>query len=123
MTIKVGTRVRVHYEATVRVVGDDGTYYAPPEGWQPGEGAGWLHPDRFEVIEEPLRVGDVITADSPEPPDGTTIMDQNGECARRCGELWHTTWGAPRTWEELVRVQIGSRHATWTVQHVGEGAQ
>jgi hypothetical protein len=123
MTIKVGTRVRVSYEATVRQIVGGGTYYVPPEEKLPGEAsAWWLHPSRFEVIAQPLQVGDVITADSPEPPDGTTIMDQSGECARRDGDLWRVTWGARRTWEEFARVHLGSRHITWTVQHVGDGA-
>jgi hypothetical protein len=122
MTIKIGTRVRVSYAATIRQADDDGTYYVPPEGRLPGEERAWLHPSRFDVIAEPLRVGDVITADSPEPPDGTTIMDQSGECARRDGDLWRVTWGGRRTWEEFARVHLGSRHITWTVQHVGDGA-
>jgi hypothetical protein len=122
VTIKVGTRVRVSYEGTV-LQGPLGDLYFIARGeLREGETDKWIHSDHFEVIAEPLRVGDVITADTPEPPDGTTIMDQSGECARRDGDLWRVTWGGRRTWEEFARVHLGSRHITWTVQHVGDGA-
>jgi hypothetical protein len=120
--IKIGTRVRVSYEATVRQIVGGGTYYVPPEEKLPGEAsAWWLHPSRFEVIEEPLQVGDVVTADSPEPPDGSTIVTEHGQSARRCGEVWRVSWGDPRPWRELTRVHFAD--STWTVHRVGDGAQ
>jgi hypothetical protein len=122
MTIKVGTRVRVNYEATVIDEDVDGTFEVEPDMRWPGEYDGWLHPSRFEVIPEPLRVGDVITADSPEPSTVVTLVNNHGDAVRySTNGTIATTWRDQNctSWHDFIRVHGSS--GAWTVQHVGEG--
>jgi hypothetical protein len=89
-----------------------------------GGGTAYLSPDQFEVIPEPLRVGDVITADSPEPSTVVTVVNNHGDAVRyNTNGTIATTWRDQNCtgWHDFIKVHGSS--GAWTVAHVGEGAQ
>lgn len=67
-----------------------------------------------------VQVGDVLTQDSPEPPNDTIVIDSHEQVDawRGDGGLWYSTDPglAPRPWSELL-----SAYGRVTVVHVGDG--
>jgi hypothetical protein len=69
---KVGTRIRVTYVgdyvggSVAQNLSDDGDLYLIPKDAE------------IEILPDPLKVGDILNGDSPEPPMGTVLLDQWG---------------------------------------------
>lgn len=109
---KRGDRVHVEYDATYLenlgnehelLVGNGMFEYVAPEY------------ATFTVLPPVVKVGDVLTVDSPEPPFGTSVIeDEYGIVAQRGREAWHVAGGMTRlSWHDLIRSWGGTARVVW----------
>jgi hypothetical protein len=84
----------LHAEVTVQPKKISGPY-GVPENW-------------CTLIRPPLKVGDVLTANDPEPPLQTVLFLRNRNAVQRFREGWCPTYGEDRIeWNNLA--SIGAR--------------
>lgn len=85
ITPRPGDRVHVEFDGIYRHDVDDRMHISVTDAYfclVPTDAA------TLTVLRAPLQVGDVLTADDPEPPEGTVVIDRLGNAAKRYLNGW-----------------------------------
>lgn len=104
MTPRKGDRVHVEYDGVVRAVLSSGRVMIAADGYENRPGAiAW--PDAVTVLAPAPKVGDVIDADTPEPPTNAVLIDERGSTLKRvlAGWVYASAYSHAFTWADIVR--------------------
>ena len=99
---KSGDRVHVEFDAEV----SEPMKYSPDYIAFKCKGVeiGALPGEFFTLVRPPLRVGDILTADDPEPPEGTVVRTRRGITCERVGLWYRIRYDQGLDWEDVDKI-------------------